>query len=810
MDRYICVHGHFYQPPRENPWLETIELQYSAYPYHDWNKRITAECYAPNAASRILDSENKITQIVDNYAKISFNFGPTLLAWMEDNETTEVYLNILLADHESQKLFSGHGSALAQAYNHMIMPLANLRDRYTQILWGIRDFEHRFNREPEGMWLPETAVDLDTLDILAELGLKFTILAPHQAARVRPIDTVSWDDVGGGRIDPTRAYEVHLPSGRKLSLYFYDGPVSHAIAFEGLLANGENFANRLMGAFSDQRNWPQLVHIATDGESYGHHHHFGDMTLAYALHHIETNHLAKITNYGEYLEKHPPTHEVEIIENTSWSCVHGIERWRSNCGCNSGGHPGWNQAWRAPLRQALDWLRDTLAPKYEETARQLLKDPWAARNDYVNIVLDRSPESIQKFLNQHATHKLDEPERIIMLKLLELQRHAMLMYTSCGWFFDELSGIETVQVIQYAGRVVQLAQELVGDTMIEQHFLERLEAAKSNVFEHGDGRRIYERFVRPTMLDLARVAAHYAVSSIFEEYAERTKIYCYTVDTESHQTSDCGKIKAAVGRARFTSEITQESQVISYGVVYFGDHNVSAGVRKYRGEEPYQEMLGEITQTCSEADFPGAIRLLDKHFGTSTYSLKSLFRDEQHKVLGNILESTLAEVESTYRQIYQSHYPLMRFLTDLGNPLPGAFKSAAEFILNSDLRRAFAADSPDEKNVKKLLGDARLWNVQLDTAGLGHVFRQTLENKMFDFVTKPEDTALMNQIIALVGLTQSLPIAVDLRVIQNLCYNMPKTIQDELRKRARKGDQAAKDWCAQFSVLGKKLSIRVA
>ncbi|HET8916453.1 MAG TPA: glycoside hydrolase, partial [Candidatus Binatia bacterium] len=359
MKRYICIHGHFYQPPRENPWLESVELQDSAYPYHDWNERVTAECYAPNSVSRILDGDNQIIQLVNNYSKISFNFGPTLLAWLEA-KAPDVYDAILEADRESQKNFSGHGSALAQVYNHMILPLANARDRRTQILWGIRDFQRRFKRLPEGMWLPETAVDIESLEILAELGIRFTILAPHQADRVRPIGGRVWHDVSGSRIDPTQAYEQRLPSGRKIALFFYDGPIARAVAFEGLLSSGEHLANRLVGAFDDGRNRPQLVHIATDGESYGHHHRFGDMALAYALNTIESNQLAQLTNYGEYLERHLPTHQVEIIEKTSWSCFHGIDRWWSNCGCNSGGRPGWNQEWRTPLRGALDTLRDSL------------------------------------------------------------------------------------------------------------------------------------------------------------------------------------------------------------------------------------------------------------------------------------------------------------------------------------------------------------------------------------------------------------------------------------------------------------------
>lgn len=316
--RYICLHGHFYQPPRENPWLEAIEIQDSAYPYHDWNERITAECYAPNAASRILDGEGRIVRIVNNYSKISFNFGPTVLSWLADN-AAPVYQGLLDADKKSQELFSGHGSALAQVYNHMIMPLANRRDKRTQIVWGLRDFETRFGRKPEGMWLSETAVDLDTLDLLSENGIQFTVLSPYQAHRTRRSESQPWQDARDGKVDPSMAYRLRLPSGRTISLFFYDGPISRAVAFEGLLKKGEILAGRLGQAFSDARDWPQLIHIATDGETYGHHHAHGDMALAFALEHIESLPGVDLTNYGEYLERYPPTAEADIVENSSWS-----------------------------------------------------------------------------------------------------------------------------------------------------------------------------------------------------------------------------------------------------------------------------------------------------------------------------------------------------------------------------------------------------------------------------------------------------------------------------------------------------------
>ncbi|MGZ7042742.1 MAG: DUF3536 domain-containing protein, partial [Thermoanaerobaculia bacterium] len=477
--RHICIHGHFYQPPRENPWLEAVETQDSAAPYHDWNERITAECYGPNASARILDDRDRIVKIVNNYAYISFNFGPTLLSWLEAR-APDVYDAIIDADRMSRGRFTGHGSAIAQAYNHIILPLANERDKQTQVRWGLRDFESRFNRKPEGMWLPETAVDLDSLEALAAEGIAFTILEPHQAFRYREIGEKKWSESLG--IDPTMPYRCTLPSGRTIAIFFYDGPVSRAVAFESLLSRGENLANRLIAAFSATRKHDQIVNIATDGETYGHHHRYGDMALAYALHYIEENELVDVTNYGEFLETHPPTHEVEINERTAWSCAHGVERWRSDCGCNAGGGASWNQQWRTPLREALDWLRDEAAAVFEEQGRALLRDPWAARDDYINVILDRSDESVERFLKRWSTNPLDRAQVVRTLELLEAQRNAMLMYTSCGWFFSDVSGIETVQVLNYAARVIQLTEKVSGRPL-EEAFRNKLDDARSNIAE---------------------------------------------------------------------------------------------------------------------------------------------------------------------------------------------------------------------------------------------------------------------------------------------------------------------------------------
>ena len=485
MNKFICIHGHFYQPPRENPWLEAITYQESAYPFHDWNERINAECYAPNTRARILDEKGVVIERVNNYSKISFDFGPTLLSWMEF-KAPDTYQAVLEADKISRETFSGHGSAMAQCYSHMIMPLADSKDKYTQVYWGIRDFEFRFKRLPEGMWLPETAVDLETLQIMADLGIRFTVLAPHQAGRL----------LDHGELDINQPYSVRLGAGRSINVFFYNGALSQSLAFENILQDGKCFAEKLMQ--TDNTDGPQLLSVATDGETYGHHHKFGDMALAFALKYIDDQVDARLTNFAEYLEKFPPQEEIEIIEKTSWSCAHGVGRWSSNCGCETGGHPEWNQGWRGPLRKALDWFQCRADSIFVEVGKGLFKDPWEARNRYIDIRINRYDRDT--FLAEQCQNSLDESKKVVVLKLLELQSNAMLMYTSCGWFFNDISGIETEQILLYAGQAIQLAEEISGE-VLEPHFLELLELAESNVLEKGNGSQIYKNVIEKARMD---------------------------------------------------------------------------------------------------------------------------------------------------------------------------------------------------------------------------------------------------------------------------------------------------------------------
>jgi alpha-amylase/alpha-mannosidase (GH57 family) len=806
MERYICIHAHFYQPPRENAWLEAVELQDSAYPYHDWNERVTAECYAPNSASRILDGDGRILQIVNNYSRISFNFGPTLLSWMEQ-KSPAVYQAILAADRESQRIFSGHGSAVAQAYNHMILPLASRQDKYTQIRWGIQDFETRFGRYPEGMWLPETAVDLQTLEVLAELGIKFTILSPYQGGRVRPLGGRAWRKVDGGRIDPSMAYAVRVPSGATMNVFFYDGPISRAIAFEDLLADGKRFSERLLGAFSDARTWPQLVHIATDGETYGHHRAYGDMALAFALNYIETSQGVRLTNYGEYLEKHPPIQEAKVIGNSSWSCVHGVERWRSDCGCNSGGHAGWNQQWRAPLRQTFDWLRDKVAPLYEAEARKFFPRPWQTRDAYIRVVLDRSRENVVGFMTEQAGRALSDAEMVRGLKLLELQRYLMLMYTSCGWFFDELSGIETVQVIQYSGRALQLAGQLFTEDLAAP-FLDLMAQAKSNIPDQGDGRSIYERSVQPAMVDLEKVGAHYAVSSLFEEYGQKTRIYCYDVERLEYRTSRQGKLRVVVGQANVASEITWESDQITFGVLHLADHSVIGGVRQFQGGDAYRILDQEVDKAVAGGDLAELVRLVEKSFGSGTYTLRSLFRDEQRKILGVILEEATNEARALYKNFHDEHAHLVRFVTDLGVPLPRRFRLAVDFTLNSELLDAFSNGEVDLPKSRAILDEIRRTGVKPDAVTLEFALRRTIEHVFTRFVANPMEPGLLQRLDETIDLVLSLPFQVRLWEAQNTYYSVMRDYAGQVQERAERGDPDARAWLEGFAKLGDKLKVR--
>jgi alpha-amylase/alpha-mannosidase (GH57 family) len=808
--RYICIHGHFYQPPRENPWLETVETQDSAAPYHDWNERICSECYATNGAARIQNNKNQITRIVNNYSRISFNFGPTLLSWLREN-APRTYRMILEGERRSRGNYGGHSSAMAQVYNHIIIPLASERDRITQIRWGIADYKQHYGEAPEGMWLAETAADTESLRLLAEHGIKFTLLAPHQCRRIRErgdgADSAcdGWIDTPGASVDTTRPYLVRFDSGLSIAVFFYNGPASRAIAFEGLLNSGENFAGRLKSGFKEG-NHPQLVHVATDGESYGHHHKHGEMALAYALRLLENDKTIKLTNYGKFLEQFPPGYECEIVDDSSWSCVHGVERWRSNCGCN-GGKP-FNQLWRAPLRQALDELRDAVAPLTEQHGGRLFKDVWAARDAYIEVVLNRSDEQTNRFFATQANGELTDAERVRALELMEMQRHTQLMYTSCGWFFDDIGGIETVQIIAYAARVLQLAREVFGAAAagLEEAFLARLAEAKSNEARFGDGALIYKSSVATMELGLEQVAAHYAISSIFSSFGEETDLFCYKVRRMSYEVHTSGRGRLAMGRAHIASAITGQQQSFSFAVLHFGDQNITAAVKAYTEADAadFEAFAVKAAEQVQRAVFPEVIRLIDAEYGRVDYSLTSLFSDEQRRIVELILNSTLWDIENSLTTIYDDHASLLHYLSQAGLPRPPALTLAAGFAINAGLRRALQTDPIDIAQMRSFLMLAKADQVLLETANLSYIADQRMKRAMVELEMSTGSLEMLDRALTLARNLVELPIELNLWQAQNIWYEILSTAGYALTSLAAE-DRPRWDKC--FSELGNCLSI---
>ncbi len=796
--KFICIHGHFYQPPRENAWLEAIEVQDSAHPYHDWNERISAECYAPNAASRILDDKGVIKNIVNNYSRISFNFGPTLLSWMELYDA-ETYRAILEADKESLQQFDGHGSAIAQVYNHIILPLSNSQDRETQVIWGIRDFEKRFERKPEGMWLAETAVDTESLELLAKHDIKFTILAPRQAKAIRRIGEEDWTTINEGTLDTRNAYRVNLPSGRSIAVFFYNGGVSQGIAFTGLLNDGQRFAHSLLDSFGVEGN-PQLVHVATDGETYGHHHRHGDMALAFCLNYIEKNSEATITNYAHFLSMFPPVFEAQIIENSSWSCVHGVERWKANCGCNSGGNPGWHQEWRGPLRDALDWLRDTSAALYEREGAKYLKDPWLARNKYIDVILNRSDKTVKKFFKDHVLADVDASK---VFRLMEMQRHAMLMYTSCGWFFDEVSGIETTQVLQYACRVIQLASQN-GDLELEMEFLQRLEKAPSNVPSLENAANVYRKYVLPSKTNLQRVGMHYAVSSIFEEEPESLPLFNYTATNDFFLKKEAGEQKLVLGITKVKSLVTQSEKRFAFAVVCIGVHNIIGNISIDMEPDKFASMQYRATHAFDEGRLGDVIGIMQTYFGPDKYTIWQLFKDEKRKILDLIARKSLEELEQSLRRTYNRDYPLVNALANNEIPIPNAYRTTFEYILNADLIDSFQAEKINVKSLERILGEIEKWNMKIeDPDNVSRLAGDAIFREIKKISTDRGNVRRIMRLNRLFPLLDKFKLTPNIHKSQNAYFE----ISLEHRSLAREDDE--KEWMEQFSLLGDNLRVKV-
>jgi hypothetical protein len=805
-DKWICIHGHFYQPPRENPWLGAIEPQPSARPYRDWNDRITAECYRPNSAARVIDGQGVIIQIVDNYERMSFNFGPTLMSWLEQ-QAPDVHAAVVAADRASMQRFGGHGSAMAQAYNHMIMPLASPRDRATQVRWGIADFRKRFGRAPEGMWLPECAVDTASLEALAAEGILFTVLAPHQAKAWRPPGG-EWRTTA---VDPGRAYKCKLPSGKTIDLFFYDGSTAQAVAFERLLADGHQIIARMTHRPAVEGGGPTLCHIATDGETYGHHHRYGDMALAWALSQVERGwNSSRLTNYAEFRAVVPATWEVQIVENSSWSCAHGIERWRSDCGCNSGGRPGWNQRWRKPLREAFDWLRDRVVAALDGMGGTLLKDPWAARDAYVHTLLD-GRDAREQFLEAHAAHPLAAEDRVRVLRAMEMARNAMLMYTSCGWFFDELSGIETVQCMQYAARCAELLELVTGEPL-EQALIERIAEAHSNIEDEGDGRRVWQRHVRPARIDAEKVCAHVAVHALVEPEPARTfDVHGFAVEFLDRVERRSGRARMVAATVRVRTLLTEAVASLCFAGLYLGEQHVTGGVRPPPERSEWEQIVEELQAALKTADVFAAQRAIDRHFKGAQLSLGALLPGSRERVLGLVLGESIRSAEDQLGDSYDQHAPLIRWLVSHDLPVPEVLHTIAEATLRRRVLGNLNAEHASFQALREHIAEASEVRVNLDTPEIALAASEGLRRLIDDLAASPDgalDPAALDTLARAADVAIRMKSAVDLWFAQNATWRLLERMP-ELRRRATAGDRLAAQAAADLERLARALRLSV-
>ncbi len=811
-DVFLTIHGHFYQPPRENPWLDAIELQDSALPFHDWNERINRECYNPNSVSKIVDSRNKILDVVNNYEYMSFNFGPTLLSWMEKC-APHTYERIIKADIESRAEHEGHGNAMAQVYNHMIMPLANEHDKETQVKWGIFDFEYRFGRKPEGIWLAETAVDDDTLRICEANGIKFVVLSPYQAQKIRQEGTEQWQDVSWGNIDPARSYRYYIKSaeGKYIDLFFYDGAISRSVAFDELLKDGNKFIKRLKEGVSDLRDYPQLINIATDGESYGHHTKFGDMALAYVVKVRAEAEGFKITNYAEYLSKYRSDYEVDIKQASSWSCFHGVGRWKEDCGCSTGGHPGWNQKWRKPLRDALDYLRDELVKIFEKEGVKYFDDVWAVRNNYIQVILDRSRISLDKFQRENFKENLSDDDKVRAMELLEIQRQALLMYTSCGWFFSEISGIETVQIMKYAARAMQLAAKFSGKN-IEKKFLEILDEAKSNIPEHGTGKDIFEKFVRPSIVTLKQIACLWAISSIYQDFEDEENVYCYIVDKKDYQRVQKGNSTLVMGHIEVMSRITLQRSNLVFALMQYSDGDFHCAIKEYSDEDEYLSMKQHLARIFVLNPITEIIRSLDEYFGKEYFTLKDIFIEERRKILQLLLRGRLEKFSQTYQELYQEGKSSISQMQNLGVAPPEEFKIAARYALGkkfNDIVNAAGGyiDESDLQVIEAINYEAKALDVKLDKSQSSRIFAKKLEQNINRLAYSMEGQQA-EVILELFDYIEKMDLEIDIAEAQNTYYNRIYHRIGEIIEVGKKSKRKSEKLFAQMLLdIGEKLNI---
>lgn len=840
---YVTVHGHFYQPPRENPYLDAIERQPSASPFHDWNERIHWECYRPNAFARVLNDRGEVVKIVNNYEYMSFNIGPTLMSWLERYDV-EVYQRILEADTKSCDRLNGHGNAIAQVYNHIILPLANERDKHTQIRWGKQDFRSRFGRDPEGMWLAETAVDYATLEALVAEGIKFIILAPSQAQRCRPISTEDgsdhqWHEVGGNQIDPTRPYRCYLDSKESakkstpyIDIFFYDGPISRDMGFSDVVYNSHHFAGRIGAAIRGDHRQSQLISVATDGETFGHHKKGTEKTLAYAFIGEFPRHGWTVTNFAHYLSLNPPSWEVKLKSVTAWSCAHGVDRWQDDCGC--GGEGGvWHQKWRRPLRNALNWLRDQLSDVYEEYGSKLFRDHWQARDEYIQVMGDRTPANINRFLAHHQTRKLQAAEQIEALRLLEMQRHSLLMFTSCGWFFEELSRPEGTQILRYASRALELAEDVAG-VQLEKGFLKRLGLAPSNVQEFKHGAEIYRQLVLTAQIGFKQVAAHYAITSLFNHHkntvpgeetdkhlaAHHQRVYCYDAHELDYHKQSFGPLTMAVGHLQLVSDITWESENLVFAVLHLGGWDFHCCIQKFEGRRNYSQIKEKLFTELQQASIAHVILVMTQLFGDDTFNLQTLFAEERHRIMRLLSQETLARLDQLYTQAYRDNYGVIMAFHRDELEVPRELQVAAEIALGYRCLTTLRSLEQDISELQlswnhiveleAIATEAKHLRCQLNIPNGNQIIEQLIVHLLWQllYAANSKIDADIQRLEKLIDVAHELHLGINLNHSQELYWSC---LHSQILPRITSIDSEAETiQCRQLLKLGKKLAVDVS
>jgi alpha-amylase/alpha-mannosidase (GH57 family) len=791
----VVLHAHFYQPPRDNPWTESVDREWTAAPFHDWNERIEAECYGANTHARVFGESGRVVDIVNNYAHLHFNVGPTLFSWLE-SKAPYTYARILEADRASCRLHDGHGGAIAQAYSHAILPLCNDRDRDTQIRWGIADFRYRFGRAPEAMWLPETACDLVTADALARHGMRYVILSPHQAKRVRDAHSGSWRDVSDGSVDPRRPYRLALREGRSITCFFYDGPIAHAMSFEAMLDTSRGIAQRLRAAALPGGGSNQLIHVATDGETYGHHKRHADRSLAYFVRKEAEAHGLRLTTYGAHLDRVSVDDEVELKdgEGTAWSCAHGLGRWIRDCGCNAGRQPGFRQGWRGPLREALNGLRDDAARIFEDLGENWLRDAWGARDEYIEVVLRCTPEARGAFLARHARPQLSSADRVRVFELMEAQRMTQLMYASCGWFFDDLAGLETTQIMKYAGMAARLLESASGRPALPA-FLERLSLARSNIQQEGNGADIFLRHVTPGEVSPKRRVARFASSTLFGGTPSRVKDPAYEIETLDRVVFAQASHQMVVGRVHLRRTRTERATAFIYGAAALPERDMHCGVIASDDEATFEAILRDAQTVFEQPSTPRVIRLIDRHLGPDFFSVRELSDAGRAEFIEHMVTDLIERLGATYGYLYDEHRRTMEAFERAGTEVPRELRMVAEYTLARRLDAAVmeAADPTDPGLVRTAKGisrQARELGIKL-VAPRSASRLQELLARAAELLEGECDVSQAEHTIALLSLTEVLGVQVAFDRLQDVVLELlrgkavaswPKDLRERLAR----------------------------